>query len=166
MATAQNTDPTYLRLCRAKTPVITTDKTPFEIGKAITMFNTDKDPEVGIISTGFLTHTALKVAQEFEDKGIRVEVLHIHTIKPIDKQGIIKLAEKSGAIVTVEEHQKAGGLGSAVSEILTQNVPVPQEFVGVDDEYGQSGDGPELLEHYGLDEKAIVKAVKKVLSRK
>jgi transketolase len=170
VACAKTLEPTYLRLCRAKTPVITSPETPFEIGKGITMFESSakngENPDVGIISTGFLTHTALKVAEQLELDGIKVEVLHIHTIKPLDEKGIIDLAKRSGAIVTVEEHQIAGGLGSAVAEVLSQNVPVPQEFVGVADQYGQSGNGPELLQHYGLDEDGVNKAVKRVLSRK
>lgn len=180
LACAKTSDPTYLRLCREKTPTITTDKTPFEIGKGITMFgvgdggagddgeggNNTENPDVGIISTGFLTHEVLRAARELEESGTKVEVLHIHTIKPLDEKGIINLAERARAIVTVEEHQIHGGLGSAVAEVLAQNNPVPQEFVGVRDQYGQSGTGKELLEHYGLDENGILEAVKKVLARK
>jgi transketolase len=167
---SKTTDPTYLRLCREKTPQITTAETPFEIGKGITMFKSGAkngaDPDVAIISTGILTHPALEAAEELDLKGIKVEVLHIHTIKPIDEKCIIDLGKRAGAVVTVEEHQIAGGLGSAVAEVLSQNVPIPQEFVGVRDEYGQSGDGFELLDEYGLNKEGIIKAVKKVLKRK
>lgn len=168
IACAQTSDPTYIRLCREKTPAITTEETPFEIGKGITMFTPENEanPEVGIISTGFLTHEVLRMARELEESGTNVEVLHIHTVKPVDENGIIDLAERARAIVTVEEHQVSGGLGSAVAEVLAQHNPVPQEFVGVRDQYGQSGDGKELLEHFGLDENGILEAVKKVLERK
>ena len=165
-ACAKTKEPTYLRLCRAKTPKITTPKTPFEIGKAIKMFESVGNPDVGIIATGHLIYNTLKVANELESKGINVEVLNIHTIKPIDGEAVIDLAERSGAIVTVEEHQIMGGLGSAVAEVLSQHFPTLQEYVGVRDEYGQSGDGEELLEQYDLDENGILKAVEKVLSRK
>jgi transketolase len=165
---AETADPTYLRLSREKTPQITTDETPFEIGKALTLFDA-KDQEkvdVGIITTGVITYQSLKTAQKLEDEGISVEVINIHTIKPIDEQAIIKLAQKAGAIVTVEEHQKTGGLGSAVAEVLSINHPTPIEFVGVDDKYGESGSGYELFGHFGIDEEGIEKAVKKVIKRK
>jgi len=167
LACAKTADPTYIRLSREKTPNITTAETPFEIGKGVTLFKSEENnPDVGIIVTGILTHTALKVAKELEENGTGVEVLNIHTIKPLDEKAIIELAQKSGAIVTVEEHQIIGGLGSAVSEVLAKNIPTPQEFVGVNDQYGQSGKGGELLEQYGLDENGIEAAVERVLSRK
>ncbi len=158
IACSTNNKPTYIRLCREKTPEITTKVKVFE--------SEGGKPSVGIISTGILLHKVLKVADELEQSGTKVEVLNIHTIKPIDEEAIIDLAKKSGAIVTVEEHQIAGGLGSAVSEVLAKNFPTPIEFVGVKDQYGQSGEGEELLTEYELDENAISKAVKKVLGRK
>ncbi|HMP67291.1 MAG TPA: transketolase C-terminal domain-containing protein [Candidatus Paceibacterota bacterium] len=167
IACSRTKDPTYLRLSREKTPQITTSETPFEIGKAIKVFESKEEvADVGIISTGILLHKVLKMANELEQNGTNVEVLNIHTIKPIDERAIIELAEKSGAIVTVEEHQVAGGLGSAVSEILARNLPTPIEFVGVHDQYGQSGNGEELFSQYNLDESAILEAVQKVISRK
>lgn len=161
-------EPTYLRLSREKTPQITTSETPFEIGKALTLFNPKriKSVDVGIISTGVITYQALKTAMKLEKEGMSVEVINIATIKPLDEKAIIKLAQKSGAIVTVEEHQIIGGLGSAVSEVLSQNHPTPQEFVGVKDRYGESGNGYELFKHFEIDEEAIEKAVKKVIKRK
>ncbi|NCS99088.1 transketolase family protein [Candidatus Parcubacteria bacterium] len=177
---SETSDPTYLRLSREKTPQITTTETPFEIGKAQILFQAkeqggdqDGDQEkvggkidVGIISTGVVTYQALKTAQKLEDEGLSVEVINIHTIKPLDEEAIIKLAEKAGAIVTVEEHQINGGLGGAVAEVLSRNHPTPQEFVGVKDLYGESGNGYELFSHFEIDEKAIEEAVKKVINRK
>lgn len=160
------TDPTYLRLSREKTAKITTAETPFVIGKGITVFDSaDQNPKVGIISTGVMLHSVLKVAQKIEKEGTSIEVLHLHTIKPIDKLSIISLAKRAGKIVTVEQHQVCGGLGSAVAEVLAENHPTIQEFVGVKDRYGQSGDGNELLHEYGLDEESIEKSIRKILER-
>lgn len=164
---AKKPRPAYLRLCRAGTPIITTEKTSFEIGKAQIFYESNKDRiDVGIISTGFLTHEAIKAAKSFKDRGIDVSVLNISTIKPLDEEAVIKFAKKSGAIVTVEEHQIAGGLGGAVSEVLAKNQPTPIEFVGVKDKFGESGEPFELIKHYKLDEEAIIEAVENVLNRK
>ena len=119
-----------------------------------------------IISTGTLITRALLAAKELETEGIAVKVVNLATIKPIDEEAIITLAKETGAVVTVEAHQIAGGMGSAVAEILARNYPVPIEFVGVNDQFGQSGTPNELIKHYGLDEDAIKGAVKKVLSRR
>jgi len=156
--------PVYIRLAREKTPIMTTEKTPFKIGKAQTFWES-RNPEVGIIATGALVHKALLSASELMKKGIEVEVLNLSTIKPLDKEAIIKLAKKAKRIVTVEEHQIHGGMGSAVAECLAQNLPTPIEFIGVDDQFGQSGTPEELIKHYGLDERAIIKAVNKILKR-
>lgn len=157
--------PVYIRLAREKTPIMTTDKTPFKIGQAETFWITKK-PQVGIIATGALLYRALLAAKELKDKGIEVEVLNLSSIKPLDEEAIIKLAKKAGKIVTVEEHQIRGGMGSAVAECLAKNYPVPMEFIGVDDLFGQSGTPDELIAHYGMDEKSITKAIQKVLKRK
>ena len=179
LASAELGMPVYIRLAREKTPVITTDKTPFEIGKAQIYFGKKTGKaNVGIIATGALLYRALKVAASFADlpagkagasagQGkISVKVLNVATIKPLDTESIINLAKECKAIVTVEEHQIAGGLGSAVSECLTQNYPVPIEFIGVRDQFGQSGTPDELLEHYGMTESDIEMAIRKVLERK
>src|SRR3990167_3299919 len=168
IACAKTKYPTYIRLAREKTPVITTDDTPFEIGKAQLLFATDKNlkAEVGIIATGALVHRALKVAQDLEKKGKRVKVLNLSTIKPLDEDAVWRLGHEAGALVTVEEHQVAGGMGSAVAECVTRHYPVPIEFVGVRDKFGQSGTPDELIEHYGMGEKDIKEAVEKVLLRK
>ncbi|NDE68306.1 transketolase family protein, partial [bacterium] len=122
--------------------------------------------EVGIIATGALVHRALKVARDLEAAGRRVKVVNLATIKPLDTEAIWQLAHETGAIVTVEEHQIAGGMGSAVAECLAIHYPVPIEFVGVVDVFGQSGTPDELIEHYGMGESHIRKAVEKVLLRK
>ena len=159
--------PAYLRLAREKTPVITTEETPFEFGKAEIFWIPDIGlADVGIIVTGALTYRALLGARELEKDGIKVKVLNLHTIKPIDKDTIIALAKECKAIVTVEEHQISGGMGSAVAEVLAQNYPVQMEFIGVRDKFGQSGTPDELIAHYGMDVNDIKEAVKKVLQRK
>ncbi len=157
--------PVYLRLAREKTPIITTTETPFEVGKAQILFESE-NPQVTIIATGALVHKALVVAKEFEEKGIGSIVVNLATIKPLDIETIINVAKKTGAVVTVEEHQIAGGMGSAVAECLAQNYPVPVEFVGVKDLFGQSGTPDELIEHYGMGVKSIAEAVEKVTKRK
>ena len=121
---------------------------------------------VGIIATGALLYKALKVARELEKEKIGVTVLNIATIKPLDEKAIVKLAKETKALVTVEEHQIHGGLGSAVAEALAREYPVPVEFIGVRDLFGQSGSPEQLLEHYGMGEKHIYDAVRKVLKRK
>jgi transketolase len=125
-----------------------------------------KKAEVGIIATGALVYKALKVAQELEKEGKFVKVLNLATIKPLDENAIWTLAHETGAIVTVEEHQIAGGMGSAVAECLAKHYPVPIEFIGVKDKFGQSGTSEELIEYYGMGEKDIKEGVKKVMLRK
>lgn len=166
MAAAKTNSPTYIRLAREKTPIITTDSSPFEIGKAQVLFESSGRPDVGIIATGALVYKALKVAQALEKEGKKVKVLNISTIKPLDEDAVWRLAHEAGAIVTVEEHQIKGGLGSAVAECIAQHYPAPIEFIGVKDDFGQSGTPDELLEHYGMGESHIREAVKKVLLRK
>lgn len=166
MACARTKYPTYIRLAREKTPVITTEETPFEIGKAQVLFEPKKKAEVGIIATGGLVYKALKVAEALEKEGKAVKVLNLSTIKPLDDDAVWRLAHETGAIVTVEEHQISGGMGSAVAECIAKNFPVPIEFIGVKDKFGQSGTPDELIEHYEMGEKSIMEAVKKVLLRK
>ncbi len=158
--------PVYIRLAREKTPVITTEETPFEIGKANLLYGVEGKADVGIVATGALVYRALKVAEKLSKEKIKVKVLNIHTIKPLDEKALLDVAKDCGALVTVEEHQIIGGLGSAVSEFLSQNNPVPIEFIGVHDQFGQSGTPDQLLEHYGMGESHIEDAVKKVIKRK
>ena len=166
IAAAKNGKPTYIRLAREKTPIITTEETPFKIGKAQVFFAPPMTAEVGIVATGALLHKAIMVAQNFAQKGIAIKVLNISSIKPLDFEAIKDLAKETGAIVSVEEHQVVGGLGSAVAEVLAQNIPVPMEFIGVHDKFGQSGTPEELIEHYGMGVSSIEKAVERVLTRK
>ena len=160
--------PIYIRLAREKSPVITTEETPFRIGKAQIFFEWDekKVHDVGIIACGQLVFHALKIAHEYKEKGIAVKVMNLATIKPLDREAIIKLAHETKCIVTVEEHQVHGGMGSAVAECLVESYPVPMEFVGVQDMFGQSGTPSELLKHYGMGEEHIRTAVQDVLGRK
>jgi transketolase len=166
IAAAKIKEPVYIRLAREKTPIMTTEETPFELGRAQIFFSPPMTAQVGIISTGALTHKAILVAQNFATKGIPVKVLNIATIKPLDFEAIKTLAREAGAIVTVEEHQVVGGLGSAVAEVLAQNCPVPQEFIGVHDKFGQSGTPEELIEYYGMGVSSIEAAVERVIKRK
>ncbi|MEN9913235.1 MAG: hypothetical protein RLY66_643 [Candidatus Parcubacteria bacterium] len=180
LATAKTKEPTYIRLAREKTPVMTTDQTPFEIGKGQVVFesvkeasspkskvkNTQSQIDVGIIATGALLFKAIKAAQKLSEEGKKVTVLNIHTIKPLDEDAVVKLAHESHAIVTVEEHQIIGGLGGAVAECLAAHFPVPIEFIGVRNLFGQSGKPDELIEHYGMGEKDIYAAVQRAILRK
>ncbi|PJA33077.1 MAG: transketolase [Candidatus Zambryskibacteria bacterium CG_4_9_14_3_um_filter_42_15] len=164
LASVDTGTPVYLRLAREKTPVMTTTETPFKIGEAQIFWQSTK-PQVGIIATGALLHKALLSAKQLEASGIEVEVMNLGTIKPLDEKAIVTLAKKTGKIITVEEHQIRGGMGSAVAESLAKNYPVPIEFIGVDDQFGQSGTPEELIEYYGMGVGSIVKAVNKILKR-
>jgi transketolase len=157
--------PVYIRLAREKSPIITTEETPFRIGKAQIFFEVDdkKVHDVGIIACGQLVFQALKIAREYKEKGIAVKVMNLATIKPLDQEAVLSLAKETKCIVTVEEHQVHGGMGSAVAEYLVENFPVPMEFVGVQDLFGQSGTPAELLVHYGMGEEHIRTAVQNVL---
>ena len=173
IATSKTDSPTYIRLAREKTPIITTEATPFEIGKAQIVFDSrvtnddhSRNADATIIATGALLHRALKVARKLNQEGKKVIVVNLSTIKPLDEDTIVKVARDAGAVVTVEEHQIAGGMGSAVAECLAKHFPVPIEFVGVKDEFGQSGTPDELIKHYGMDEKDIHQAVLRVVLRK
>lgn len=165
IAAAANGKPTYIRLAREKTPVITSEETPFEIGKA-QVFWESKNPVATIIATGPLVFEALVAAKELGKSEIEVEVVNCPTIKPLDERTIIAAVKRSGAVVTVEEHQVNGGLGGAVSELLSKNFPTPQEFVGMQDSFGESGDPDELLVKYHLKSKDINEAVRRVIARK
>ncbi len=161
---AKNNKPTYIRLARNETAVFTTDKTPFKIGRAETLWESH-DPQVAIIAIGSLVYEALLAANELS-KRIDVIVINSHTIKPMDEIAIIRAAKTCGAIVTVEEHQINGGLGGAVAEVLAKNFPTPIEMIGMLDKFGESGQAGELLEKYGMKAKNIIEAVKKVIARK
>lgn len=163
LAAAFNNQPTYLRFGREKSAVFTTEGSPFEIGRA-EILREGKD--VAIIGCGMLLHNALVAAEELSGEGIDCLVINSHTVKPLDEKTIIEAAQKTGAVVSVEEHQIDGGLGSAVAEVLSRNYPVPQEYVGVKDRFGESGKPEELIEAYGMGVESIKEAVKKVVARK
>jgi len=155
--------PCYARFAREKTPVFTTEETPFEIGKA-EVFREGND--VAIIACGPLVHNALLAAEELAGEGIDVRVINSHTIKPLDEKTVLAAAKECGAIVTVEEHQITGGLGGAVAEFLSGAHPVPIERIGVQNKFGQSGKPKELIEHYGMGVGHIKEAVRKIIKRK
>ena len=163
VAAAFNNKPTYIRFGREKSPVFTTVETPFEIGRA-EIFREGKD--VSIITCGMLLYNALVAAEKLAQEGIDCEVINFHTIKPLDEKTITTSAKKTGAVVSVEEHQINGGLGSAIAETLARNYPAPQEFIGVHDRFGESGRPEELIEQFGMGVDAIKEAIKKVSSRK
>lgn len=155
--------PAYFRLGREKTPIITTEETPFSVGKA-SVFKEGSD--VAVIGSGPILYAGLQAALELEKDGISVLVINNHTIKPIDEETIIWAAKLTKAIVTIEEHQIMGGAGSAVAEVLAQHYPVPMEMIGMPDKFGESGQPEELLKKFGMDKEAIKSAIKKVLTRK
>jgi len=165
MAAAQMWGPVYLRFQREKTPVMTTEETPYVPGKA-EIFWQSRAPEVLIIGCGGILFNALLAARELEKEKIGTIVLNCHTVKPLDEKKIAELAKKTGAVVTVEEHQVQGGLGGSVAEALGRSCPVPIEFIGMQDTFGESGPPTALIEKYGMDVRAIKAAVKKVLRRK
>ena len=164
IAAAQVWGPVYLRFQREKTPVMTTDATPFIPGKA-QIFWQSKKPEVLIIGCGGLLYNALVAAHELEKEKIGSIVLNCHTIKPIDSKKIVELAKKCGAVVTVEEHQVQGGLGSAVAEVLAAHAPTPVEFIGMQNTFGESGAPAQLIEKYGMGVKDIKAAAKRAVRR-
>lgn len=167
IALAKSGRPAYIRLIREKTPIMTTEDTPFALGKAQVFFDpVAGKPDVAIIATGALVHGALLAARELEKEKVGVRVVNLATIKPLDEEAIVRAAKDAGAVVTVEEHQIAGGMGSAVAECLAAKHPVPIEFIGVHDKFGQSGKPLELIEHYGMGASHIKEAVKRVLKRK
>lgn len=150
--------PVYLRLAREKTPVITTEDTPFEMGKG-QIFYENEGADTAIIATGALVHKALIAAKELEGEGKKVIVINMPFIKPLDEELILSVASRVQKIVTVEEHQKKGGLGGAVAELLSEKMPKLMRIIGVNDKFGQSGKPDELIEHYGLGVSTIRKAV-------
>ncbi len=157
--------PFYIRFTRDNTPVMTTVETPFEFGKAQT-FWISENPQAAIFATGYMVYHALVAAKELEDEGINVLVTNFHSIKPIDEEAIINIAKETRAVVSVEDHQVDGGFGSAIAEVLAKNHPTPQEFIGLQNIFGESGTISELLTKYGMDKNAIKEAVKRVIQRK
>ena len=149
VAAAKASTPIYIRFGRAPVATFTTPETPFEIGKALMVWEGEK-PKVALLSTGSMTHQALQAARALAADGIECTVLHVPTIKPLDTDAVVAAAKRTGCVITIEEHQVAGGFGSAVAECLSENYPVPVTRIGIQDVFGQSGTPEELLEHYGL----------------
>lgn len=163
LAMAADKRPNYMRLAREPLPTITTDKTPFVIGPAY-VFAAGED--VTIISTGTMTYTALQAVELLFKDGISAEVIHVPTIKPLDEQTILKSVRKTGGVVTIEEAQINGGLGGAIAELLSEELPTPMKRLGMRDHFGESGDPVELFEHFGLDAKHIRLAAHSVIDNK
>ena len=156
--------PVYLRFTRDKTPVMTTAETPFD--EKVQIFWQSENPKTVIFATGHILYNALLAANELDTEGIEVLVANVATIKPLDEKTVVDLAKKTGAVVTVEDHQVMGGLGGAIAEVLAKNKPTPMEFIGLQNTFAESGTPKELMEKYKMDAPAIVEAVRKVIARK
>lgn len=163
IAIANHKGPVYLRFGRPSVPNFTSEDAPFEIGKAITL---NPGNDVTIFATGHLVWEAIVAAEELEKEGISVELINIHTIKPLDQKAVLESAAKTKAVVTAEEHLIAGGMGELISGLLARELPLPVEYVAVNDHFGQSGEPAQLLKEYGLSSTDIIAAVKRVLKRK
>lgn len=163
MAIADHNGPVYLRFGRPKVPVFMPESIPFEIGKGILL---NEGFDVTIVATGHLVWEAIEAGHALAEKGVSAEVINIHTIKPLDEDLILKSVSKTKCVVTAEEHQQSGGLGESVAGTLSRNLPTPQEYVAVQDTFGESGSPVELMEKYGLTSNNIVSAAEKVISRK
>ncbi|HEY1005801.1 MAG TPA: transketolase family protein [Sphingobacteriaceae bacterium] len=163
IAIADHEGPVYLRFGRPTVPVFTDPDQKFEIGKAW-MVNEGKD--VTIIATGHLVWEAIQAGEKLAEMGIDAEIINIHTIKPLDEEAVLRSVAKTGCVVTAEEHNRIGGLGDSVAQVLVKNQPVPQEFVAVNDSFGESGTPEQLMKKYGLDSDHIIAAVQKVIARK
>ena len=163
LAIAEHEGPVYLRFGRPKVANFTPEDGKFEIGKAVHLL---EGTDVTIIATGHLVWEAIQAAEQLEEKGISCDVINIHTIKPLDDEAILKSVKKTGCVVTAEEHNYLGGLGESVARVLVNNHPAPQEFVATQDTFGESGTPEQLMDKYGLNAEAIVKASEKVIGRK
>ena len=171
IAAAKSTTPIYIRFGRSPVPLFTTPETPFEIGKALKLWDsegansTGVKVKVAIMATGSMAYQALVAARALEADGVGSIVLSVPTVKPLDVEAVVDTARKAGRVITIEEHQAAGGFGSAISEALSEKYPVPITRIGMPDEFGQSGTPEELLEHYGLSAVHIEEVVRKFLQR-
>ncbi|MDR9398746.1 MAG: transketolase family protein [Salibacter sp.] len=163
IAIAEHEGPVYLRFGRPKMPVFTAEDQKFEIGKA---WKIKDGKDVTIIATGHLVWKAVEAEEALKEKGIDAEIINIHTIKPLDEKAIIESVKKTGCVVTAEEHQMNGGLGESVSGTLMRHFPVPQEFVAVNDSFGESGKPHELMAKYGIDTPNVIEAALKAAERK
>lgn len=165
LASAKIWGPVYIRLAREKTPLMTEEKSDFVPGKSYVLWESKK-PQVLVVGAGPVLYNAISAAKELDEAGVGTIVLNCHTIKPLDEDMILKLAKKCGAVVSVEEHSVIGGLGSAVSELLAKKYPVPMEFIGTHDVFGETGSAKELYKKYGLEVGDIKNAIKKIIKRK
>jgi len=165
IASASFYGPAYIRFSRDKTPIITTDETPFTIGKIQEFWKTE-NAQVSILVSGYMLYYALVAAKELNEEGLPVLVVNVPTIKPLDEEGVLHYANHTNCIVTVEDHQVAGGLGGAVAEFLAKHRPTPMEFIGLQDTFGESGTPKELIEKYGMGVFAIKNAVRRIRERK
>ena len=163
IAIAEHVGPVYLRFGRPKVPNFTNENQKFEIGKAVTL---EEGNDLTIIATGHLVWEAIEACKALKEININAEVINIHTIKPLDRDAIIKSIKKTKCVVTAEEHMLNGGLGESIAQLLSRELPTPLEMVGVNDTFGESGNPRQLMEKYGLTSSDIVKASKKVLTRK
>ncbi|MCD6018410.1 MAG: transketolase [Bacteroidetes bacterium] len=163
IAIADHHGPVYLRFGRPTVPNFTPADQKFEIGKAILL---NEGTDVTILATGHLVWKAIEAGEKLAEQGISVEIINIHTIKPLDNEAILKSVAKTKCVVTAEEHQMNGGLGDSVAQLLSRNTPTPQEFVAVNDSFGESGTPDQLMTKYGLDTVNIIEAVNKVMKRK
>lgn len=163
LACAYYKGPVYIRYGRESIPIITKQETPFEIGKANVL---REGGDIAIFACGTMVYESLMAAEILEEKGIKARVINMHTVKPIDEKAIVEAAAECGAVVTAEEHQIAAGFGSAIAEVIVKNKPVPMEFVGINDTFGESGEPMELIKKFGLKDVNIAEAAQKVLKRK
>lgn len=163
IAIAEYDGPVYLRFGRPVIPIFTDADQKFEIGKA---WMVNEGTDVSIFATGHMVWEAIQAGEILEAEGINAEIINIHTIKPLDEEAILKSIEKTGCVVTAEEHNRIGGLGDSVAQVIVKNKLVPQEYVAVNDSFGESGTPAQLLEKYGLDAKHIVEAAKRAIARK
>lgn len=163
LAIAEHEGPVYLRFGRPVMPIFVKPDASFEIGKADIL---KEGADVTIIACGHLVWKSIEALAILEEKGISVELINMHTIKPLDVQAVLKSVQKTHCVVTAEEHMRNGGLGDSVAQVLTQQFPIPQEFVAVNDSFGESGTPMELMTKYGIDTQNIVDAVLKVIDRK
>jgi len=163
MAIADYHGPVYLRFGRPTVPVFTDPDQKFEIGKA---WMVNEGTDVSIFATGHMVWKAIEAGEILAEAGINVEIINIHTIKPLDEEAVLKSVAKTGCVVTAEEHNRIGGLGDSIAQLLATNNPVPQEYVAVNDSFGESGTPDQLMKKYGLDTEDIIKAVNKVIKRK
>ena len=163
IAIAKHKGPVYLRFGRPTVPVFTDPDQNFEIGKA---WMVNEGTDVSIFATGHLVWKAIEAGEKLAEMGINAEIINIHTIKPLDEQAILASVTKTRCVVTAEEHNRIGGLGDSIAQVLAKNDPLPQEYVAVDDSFGESGTPDQLMKKYGLESEDIVRAVQKVIGRK